>query len=159
MLTFNSRRVMMIVLGRSVLERPFSVSGNKKELPEQRCVFAPARFRIGNSNRGTVIARSLHLCAKASSTTNVRPHVFSSASDSHSLRKLTIRILPGFDHTCSARLPTRTICDSLAPGPARRKKVSLGDFRQQSSRLTSIQFWYLTSLFTSLSIGSDIGFL
>ena len=28
-------------------------------------------------------------------------------------------------------------------------------FRQQSSRVISIQFWYLTSLFTSLSIGSD----
>ena len=29
-------------------------------------------------------------------------------------------------------------------------------FRQQSSRVISIQFWYLTSLFTSLSIGSDM---
>ena len=28
-------------------------------------------------------------------------------------------------------------------------------FRQQSSRVISIQFWYLTSLFTSLSVGSD----
>ena len=31
-------------------------------------------------------------------------------------------------------------------------------FRQQSSRVISIQFWYLTSLFTSLSAGSDMGF-
>ena len=31
-------------------------------------------------------------------------------------------------------------------------------FRQQSSRVISIQFWYLTSLFTSLSVGSDMGF-
>ncbi len=31
-------------------------------------------------------------------------------------------------------------------------------FRQQSSRVISIPFWYLTSLFTSLSIGSDTGF-
>ena len=29
-------------------------------------------------------------------------------------------------------------------------------FRQQSSRVISIPFWYLTSLFTSLSIGSDM---
>ena len=28
-------------------------------------------------------------------------------------------------------------------------------FRQQSSRVISIQFWYLTSLVTSLSVGSD----
>ena len=31
-------------------------------------------------------------------------------------------------------------------------------FRQQSSRVISIPFWYLTSLFTSLSVGSDMGF-
>ena len=147
MLTFNFRCVMIIVLGRSVLERPFSVSGNKKELPEQQYVFAPARFRIGNSNRGTVNARSLHLCAKASSTTNVRPHVFYSTADTHSLRQLTPRILPGSDHTCSARfrfaqpttvylsaLPTHTACGSLPSGygPVPTTRVQLG-FRHARS--------------------------
>ena len=60
---------------------------------------------------------------------------------------------PQPDHTSSARLPTSTMSDSLGLGPAQENDP--WRFRQQSSRVISIQFWYLTSLVTSLSVGSD----
>jgi hypothetical protein len=41
--------------------------------------------------------------------------------------------------------------------PKGKKRNDPWRFRQQSSRVISVQSWYLTSLFTSLSIGSDIG--
>ena len=43
--------------------------------------------------------------------------------------------------------------DSLGLGPAQENDP--WRFRQQSSRVISIPFWYLTSLVTSLSVGSD----
>ena len=50
---------------------------------------------------------------------------------------------PQPDHTCFTRLPTSTMSDSLGLGPAQENDP--WRFRQQSSRVISIQFWYLTS--------------
>ena len=55
--------------------------------------------------------------------------------------------------------PTYNLTSTHAPITACQRRLAAENdpwrFRQQSSRVISIQFWYLTSLVTSLSVGSD----
>ena len=134
MLTFVFRCVMIIVLGRSVLERLFLFWAIKKS-----CRSSGAYSPRPGSGSGTPTAeRSMpvpyicvqklrpppmydHTCSARLSIRTICDSLLVGVADTHSLRQLTIRILPGFDHTCLARLPTRTICDRLSVATRHRK--------------------------------------
>ena len=78
-------------------------------------------------------------------------HKKRTAPAAHIYKSLTRTML---DHTCFTRLPTTATLRQFARRGSRQENDPWR-FRQQSSRVISIQFWYLTSLVTSLSVGSD----
>ncbi len=97
--------------------------------------------------------------------TAARSHVFYSTSDQHRLGQFVsgdspqnkkLRSPPQPDHTCFTRLPTSTDSDSLGLGPAQENDP--WRFRQQSSRVISIQFWYLTSWLPRFLLDQTLSF-
>ena len=135
MLTLISDCDMMIMLGRSEKECPFFV-------PLTRMVRVRIRKKNVKVERPQWRSHSLR--------TKERDD-----PPSHHPKGNKKEAAPQPDPTYHITPPTalRTVCP---------RRLAAGNdpwrFRQQSSRVISIQFWYLTSLFTSLSVGSDTGF-